>query len=73
MRFTEVVRRARAEGRQRVTVRGRDAVVVVAVEEFDRLRAGAGRRRPLVEFLQSLELEGLDLAREPDYGRDVAL
>jgi prevent-host-death family protein len=72
-RFSEVVRRARAEGPQRVTVRGRDSVVVVAVEEFDRLRAGASPRRPLVEFLRSLELDDLDLAREPDYGRDVAL
>ena len=38
-RFSEVVRLA-ADGRpQRVTVRGRSAVVVVAADEFDRLRA----------------------------------
>ena len=36
-RFSEVVRRARSEGPQRVTVRGRDAVVVIAADEFDRL------------------------------------
>jgi prevent-host-death family protein len=35
-RFSEVVRRARSEGPQRVTVHGKDAVVVVAAEEFDR-------------------------------------
>ena len=35
-RFSEVVRRAKSEGPQRVSVRGRDAVVVVAVDEFER-------------------------------------
>jgi antitoxin Phd len=37
-RFSEVVRLARQAGPQRVTVRGRDAVVVVSSEEYDRLR-----------------------------------
>jgi antitoxin Phd len=26
-----------------------------------------------VEFMESLHVEGLDLSREPDYGRDVEL
>ena len=38
-RFSEIVRLAAAGQPQRVTVRGRTAVVVVAAEEFDRLRA----------------------------------
>jgi len=38
-RFSELVRRARAEGPQCVTVYGKDAVVVVATDEYDRLRA----------------------------------
>ena len=37
-RFSEVVRLAAAGQPQRVTVRGRNAVVVVAADEFDRLR-----------------------------------
>ena len=37
-RFSEVVRLAAAGQPQRVTVRGRNAVVVVAAEEFDRLQ-----------------------------------
>src|SRR5262245_47505887 len=37
-RLSEVVRRARSEGPQHVTVRGRDGVVVVAEEEFRRLK-----------------------------------
>ena len=36
-RFSEVVRLARERGPQRVTVRGRDAVVVLAAEDYARL------------------------------------
>ncbi|MGH7152335.1 MAG: type II toxin-antitoxin system Phd/YefM family antitoxin [Acetobacteraceae bacterium] len=35
-RFSELVRRARTEGPQRVTVRGHDSVVVIAAEELER-------------------------------------
>jgi prevent-host-death family protein len=37
-RFSELVRRVRTEGPQHVTVHGRDAVVIVAAEEFRRLK-----------------------------------
>jgi prevent-host-death family protein len=37
-RFSELVRRVRAEGPQHVTVHGRDEVVVIAAEEFRRLQ-----------------------------------
>ncbi len=37
-KFSEVVRRARQRGPQRVTLHGRDAVVVVRAEDFDRMR-----------------------------------
>ncbi len=30
-------------------------------------------RLPFVEFMESLYVEGLDLSREPDRGRDVEL
>src|SRR6185503_7453099 len=36
-RFSEVVRKAQTEGVQRVTVRGREAVAVISVDELDRL------------------------------------
>ena len=72
-RFSEVVRRARSEGPQRVSVRGRDAVVVMAADEFDRLHPLAADRLPFVAFLETLSGEGLDLTREGDTGRDVAL
>jgi prevent-host-death family protein len=37
-RFSELVRRVRTEGPQHVTVHGRDEVVIVAAEEFRRLK-----------------------------------
>jgi prevent-host-death family protein len=37
-RFSELVRRVRSEGPQRVTVHGRDEVVVISTEEFRRLK-----------------------------------
>ena len=37
-RFSELVRRVHSEGPQRVTVHGRDEVVVIAAEEFRRLK-----------------------------------
>jgi antitoxin Phd len=71
-RFSEVVRKAQTEGVQRVTVRGREAVAVISVDELERL-LGAQPQTPLIEFLESLRLHELDLERDPDNGRDVEL
>ena len=69
-RFSEVVRRAEAEGPQAVTLRGRRAVVVVDAAEFDRL-SDRPKTGGIVEFFESLALDGIDLTREPDAGRDL--
>jgi antitoxin Phd len=71
-RFSEVVRHAREEGPQRVSVRGHDAVVVMSVEEFDRL-VPEKPRLPFLQFMESLHLDGLNLEREMDRGRDAEL
>lgn len=71
-RFSEVVRQAREDGPQRVSVRGHDAVVIMSVEEFERL-APAAPHVPFVQFMEDLHLGGLDLEREADIGRDVEL
>ncbi len=72
-KFSELVRRARSEGPQRVTYRGADAVVILAIEEYERLAQHAPRRKTLVEFLQGTGLHELDLRRSRDGGRDVDL
>lgn len=77
-RFSEVVRRALAHEPQLVRRGGRDGVVVVAEEDYERLIAPRG----LVEFLRASPLAdavaGGDLPldafeRDRDSGRDVAL
>ena len=49
-RFSEVVKRARDEGPQVVTVRGERAAIVPSAEDYDALTAG---RRTLVDHLLS--------------------
>ena len=72
-RGSEVVRRARTEGPQRVTVRGKDAVVVIAVETLEKLLPPAKPRQSLVAFLQGLGIGDLDLMREHDTGREIVV
>lgn len=70
-RFSELVERARHEGPQVVTKHGKEAVVVVSVEEYRRLRGGSPN---LVEFIRSApEFDALDLSRAEDRGRHVDL
>jgi antitoxin Phd len=70
------IQRGRAPGAKRraaaVSVRGKDAVVVMSVEDMERL-AGEPSEAPLVSFLEGLYLHELDLTREPDLGRDLDL
>jgi prevent-host-death family protein len=73
-RFSEVVRKAKTEGPQHITVHGREEVVVVSVEEYRRVneqRTGAD----LVKILQSSPLRDVELERLRTYGpaRDVEL
>ncbi|MGO9848658.1 MAG: type II toxin-antitoxin system Phd/YefM family antitoxin, partial [Methylocella sp.] len=51
-RFSELVRRVRSEGPQHVTVHGRAEVVVIAAEEFRRLK-GAATGQALIDALQA--------------------
>lgn len=74
-RFSELVRRARAGQPQRVTLHGKDAVVVVAAEIYDEASARHTGRR-LVEAMMAAPLPdvGLDMEPpEPGPVRDVAL
>ena len=61
-RFSELVRRAREKGPQRVTVHGKDAVVVVDANEWDRLNKPVSGR-DLVEALASSPLRDVSIER----------
>ena len=62
-RLSELVRKARDEGPQRVTVRGRDAVVVVASDQFDTLQAHAARQS-LRDLLANSPLRHLEFGEQ---------
>jgi len=74
-RFSEVFRLARSQGPQWVTKSGKEAVVVLASEEFERLTRRKKQSGSLVEFFAQSPLAGLELnlEREADFGRPVDL
>ncbi len=73
-RFSELVRRVRSEGPQHVTVHGRDEVVVVAAEEFRRLK-GDQTGEALIAALQASPYRDIDIApaRQAMPVRDIDL
>ena len=72
-RLSEVVRRAGAAGPQLVTVRGREAAVILAPEQYERLLPKRKGEMPLARFLKSLRLSTLKIEREIDTGREIDL
>ena len=73
-RFSELVRKARSEGPQHVTVHGRDEVVVITVEQFRRLK-GTVSGKALIDAMQASPHREIDI--EPRRGalpvRDLSL
>jgi antitoxin Phd len=72
-RFSEVISRALDQGPQYVTVRGKQAVANIDAAELERLLKASPAVVPLVQFLEGLHIEGLDMARDRDLGRDAPL
>jgi prevent-host-death family protein len=72
-RFSEVFRRARNEGPQRITRQGKEGVVMLAEEQYEQLVGKSHQPKSLVEFLRNSPLRGVNLERDPDPGRDLDL
>jgi prevent-host-death family protein len=70
--FSEVVRKAQSSGPQHVTVRGKEACVIVSADEYRRLASPEGQV-PLVDFLKQLGMPEIDLDRPKDGWRDLDL
>jgi prevent-host-death family protein len=64
-RFSELVRRAYSEGPQFVTVHGREEVVVVAADEFHRLK-GDRTGAALVAMMQASPYRDIDIEPKRD-------
>lgn len=69
-KFSVLVDEALTEGPQYATRHDRKAVVVMALDEYQRTRSPSV---PFKEFLRSLPLEGGNLEREDTSDRDVSL
>ena len=66
-RLSEVLNLAITVGPQRIK-RNKDEVVVISLEEFERL---SGKKKSFLEFLKSSPVfEGLDLERDRSLGRE---
>jgi antitoxin Phd len=74
-RFSEVFRLARSEGPQRITRQGKEAVVMISDEQYDRLMIQSHQPKSIVQFFRESPLVGvdLDLERDKDTGRAVDL
>ncbi len=74
-RFSELFRRARTEGPQLITRQGKEGVVMIADEHFERLIGKANQPKSLLQFFRESPLVGLDLSfdRDRDEGRALDL
>ncbi len=74
-RFSEVFRLARTEGPQRITRQGKEGVVMLPVEQYDRLMVKSHQPKSIVQFFRESPLVGvkLNLERDKDTGRDLEL
>jgi len=74
-RFSEVFRLARTEGPQHITRQGKEGVVMISDEQYDRLVAKSRQPKSIVQFFRESPLVGveLDLERDKDTGRDIEL
>lgn len=66
------IKRAANDGPVIITERGKPAHVMMTMAAYQRLKGGTAQE-PLVEFLAGLALDGLDLTRDRDTGRDPPL
>src|SRR3954454_4881079 len=62
-RFSEVVRKAKTEGPQQITLHGREEVVVVSVEEYRRIK-GEPTGQVLIDLMQNSPLRDIEFDRE---------
>ena len=74
-RFSEVFRLARTEGPQRITRQGKEGVVMISDEQYDRLAVKSRQPKSIVQFFRESPLVGVDIdwKRDKDKGRDIEL
>ena len=71
-RLSELLRHAREQGPQRITVRGQDAAVVLSIQDYDRLTRSQHADNWVDRFRAGFTGE-IDLTRDTDTGRNFEL
>jgi antitoxin Phd len=68
-------RLARTEGPQRITRHGKEGVVMISDEQYDRLMVKSRQPKSIAQFFRDSPLAGveLDWERDKDPGRDMKL
>jgi len=71
-KFSHVVHLAMIDGPQIITLRGKEAAVLISITEYDKLTRPIGK---LSDFFRQSPLMGstIDLKRTKDFGRDISL
>jgi len=74
-RFSEVFRLARTEGPQLITRQGKDGVIMLPVEQYERLVNRSRQPKSLMQFFRESPLVGLELEfeRSQEMSRDIEL
>jgi prevent-host-death family protein len=74
-RFSELFRRTRSEGPQLITRHGKEGVVMIADEDYEKLVGKAHQPKDLWQFFRESPLVGLELEfeRNKDSSRDIKL
>jgi antitoxin Phd len=74
-RFSEVFRLARSQGPQHITRQGKEGVVMISDEEYEKLVGKSHQPKDLWQFFRESPLVGLELEfeRNKDTGRDIEL
>ncbi len=72
-RLSEVVRLASSEGPQLVTIRGKEAAIVLDPETYRQLLPETKEQPSLVQFMRGLPLSSILIEREEDLGREIDL
>ena len=67
-RLSELLRQAREKGPQRITIRGRDAAVILSIQDYEHLTRSQHADNWVDRFRMALTGE-MDLTRDTDTGR----
>jgi antitoxin Phd len=74
-KFSEVFRLARTVGPQRITRQGKEGIVMISDEQYDRLIVKSHQPKSIVQFFRESPLVGVDLnlERDKETGRNIEL